>query len=133
MPHPPGHPEEAMDERLERKARNEALIREVNERIEQVDRAAQEASVAPEETLFEFLCECGGDDAGQIGCEEHVKMTIPEYERVRSQNDRFAVSPGHEKEALEWVVAENERFVIVDKRPRAEPFVEDDPRGAPSQ
>jgi hypothetical protein len=121
-----------MDKRLERTARNEALIREVNERIEQVDKAAEAASVAPEEALFEFLCECGGEDTGEIGCEEHVQMTIQEYERVRSQDDRFAVCPGHETEALEWVVARNERFVVVDKRPMAEPFVGDDPRGAPS-
>ena len=33
-----------MDSRLERQARNEALIREVNERIEQIDKA-----VAPED------------------------------------------------------------------------------------
>ena len=122
-----------MNERLKRKARNEALIREVNERIEQVDKAAEEANVAPEETLFEFLCECGGDDASEIGCEEQVQMTIQEYEEVRSQDDRFAIYPGHEQGALEWVVARNERFVVVDKRPMAEPLVEDDPRGAPSQ
>ena len=121
-----------MNERLERKARNEALIREVNERIEKVDKAAEEANLGPEETLFEFLCECGGGgNAGHVGCEEHVALTIQEYEKVRSQDDRFAVYPGHEQEALEWVAARNERFVIVDKRPVAEPFVEDDPRGAP--
>ena len=120
-----------MDARLQRKARNEALLREVNERIAEVDKAADEANVAPEQTLFEFLCECGGDDS-DIGCEEHVRMTIEEYERVRSQDDRFAVYPGHEKEALEWVARRNERFVIVDKRAEAEPFVDDDPRGAPS-
>jgi hypothetical protein len=123
----------AMDERLKRKARNEALIREVNERIETVDKAAERASLAPEGRLFEFICECGGNDAGDISCEEHVEMTIQEYEKVRSQDDRFALYPGHEREELEWVAARNERFVIVDKRPGAEPFVEDDPRGAPSQ
>jgi len=37
-----------MDERLARQARNEALIRQVNERIEQLDKAAEEASLAPE-------------------------------------------------------------------------------------
>ena len=120
-----------MDERLERQARNEALIREVNERIEQVDKAAEEASLAPEEAFFEFLCDCGGDDS-DMSCVEHVQMTIEEYEQVRSQDDRFAVYPGHEQEELEWVVARNERFVVVDKRPLAERFVEDDPRGAPS-
>src|SRR5215207_1498101 len=121
-----------MDERLARQARNEALIREVNERIEQLDKAAEATRIAPEETLFEFLCECGGDD-GDITCVEHVQMTIEEYEQVRSQDDRFAVYPGHEQEELEWVVARNERFLVVDKRPVAEPFVEDDPRAAPSR
>jgi hypothetical protein len=122
-----------MDKRLERTARNEALIREVNERIERVDKAAEKASLADEEPFFEFLCECGGNEAGEIGCEEHVQMTIREYEMVRSQDDRFAVYPGHEQDELEWVSARNERFVVVDKRPAAEPFVEDDPREAPSQ
>jgi hypothetical protein len=121
-----------MDHRLERKARNEALIREVNERIAEVDKAAEEANLAPEEGFFEFVCECGGDD-NQLGCEEYVRMTIQEYEDVRSQDDRFAVYPGHEKEELESVAMRNERFVVVDKRPEAEPFVEDDPRGAPSR
>jgi hypothetical protein len=121
-----------MNERLERKARNEALIREVNERIEQVDKAAEETSIAPEKALFEFLCECGGNDSGEIGCAEHVHMTLEEYEDVRSQDDRFAVCPGHENEALESVVARSERFLVVDKRPIAEPLVEDDPRKAPS-
>ena len=120
-----------MDERLARQARNEALIREVNERIEQLDKAAEEANVGSEESFFEFLCECGGDD-GDVSCVEHVQMTIEEYEQVRSQDDRFAVYPSHEREELEWVVARNERFVVVDKRAMAEPFVEDDPRGAPS-
>jgi hypothetical protein len=121
-----------MEERLERKARNEALIREVNERIEDVDKAAEETNIAPEGAQFEFLCECGGGP-GEIGCEEHVEMTIQEYEAIRSQNDRFAVYPGHENEAVERVIARGERFLVVDKRPAAEPFVEDDPRGAPSR
>jgi hypothetical protein len=122
-----------MDDRLERKARNEALVREVNERIAEVDKAAEGASFAPEQSFFEFLCECGGDGDSEVGCEEHIQMTIPEYEDVRSQDDRFAVYPGHEQEGLESVVMRNERFVLVDKRPKAEPFVADDPRGAPSQ
>lgn len=129
----PREPEEAMNPRLGRRARNEALIREVNERIEKVDKAAEEANVGPEGTFFEFLCECGGGHADDVGCGEHVEMTIQEYERVRSQDDRFAVYPGHEHATLESVAARNERFVVVDKRPMAEPFVEDDPRGAPAQ
>ena len=125
--------EEAMNRRLERKARNEALIREVNERIEKVDKAAEEANFDGAETLFEFHCECGDGDVGDVGCEEHVEMTIREYEAVRSQDDRFVLRPGHEQEELESVAIRNERYVVVDKRPSAERFVADDPRGAPSE
>ena len=116
---------------LEQQSRNEALIREVNERIAEVDKATEESNFAPDETLFEFLCECGADrETG--ACVEHVSMTLNEYEQVRQQDDRFVVHPGHESDWLEWVAAQNERFVIVDKRAEAEPFVADDPRGAPS-
>ena len=121
-----------MKDRLEQQSRNEALLREVNERIAEVDKSAEENNFAQEETLFEFLCECGSSE-GEAGlCEERVLMTINEYDQVRSQDDRFVVAPGHESDWLECVAARTERFVIVDKRPEAEPFVADDPRGAPS-
>ena len=119
-----------MKKRLERQSRNEGLIREVNERIADIDKAAEESSFAPDETLFEFLCECGASDGEAGACEERILMTINEYEQVRSQDDRFAVYPGHETESLEWVAARTDRFVIVDKRAEAEPFVADNPRGA---
>lgn len=118
-----------MDSRLERQARNEALMRQVNERIEQIDKA-----VDPEDDSlrFEFLCECGAGQGGDLRCVEPIEMTVAEYEEVRQQDDRFALRPGHETEELEHVIRRTERYVIVDKKPEAEPFVEDDPRGAPS-
>ena len=119
-----------MKKRLERQSRNEGLIREVNERIADIDKAAEESSFAPDETLFEFLCECGASDGEAGACEERILMTINEYEQVRSQDDRFAVYPGHETESLEWVAARTDRFVIVDKRAEVEPFVADNPGGA---
>lgn len=121
-----------MDPRLERQARNEALIREVNERVARLDEAAEKGGLGNEEMTFEFLCECGLVDGGEITCVEHVHMTLREYEEVRSQDDRFALVPGHENTQLEQVVRRTDRFVIVDKKPAAEPLVSDDPRGAPS-
>jgi hypothetical protein len=122
-----------MERRLERQSRNEALMREVNERIADLDKAAEENNFATDETMFEFLCECGASD-GEVGaCEEHVQMTLREYDEVRAQDDRFALVPGHEDVALERVVRRTDRFVIVDKRPAAEPLVADDPRDAPSR
>ena len=121
-----------MEKRLEQQSRNEALLREVNERIAEVDKAAEENNFAPDETLFEFLCECGASNGEGGACEERVLMTVNEYDQVRSEDDRFVLYPGHESDSLESVVARTERYVIVDKRREAEPFVADDPRGAGS-
>ena len=117
-----------MDERFERQARNEALVREVNERINALDRDAAGSGATEGVDTFGFRCECGRE----IGCGELVWMTLDEYEVVRAQDDRFAVAPGHETVDLERVVEVNERFVIVDKVHPAEPLVADDPRGRSS-
>ncbi|HEV8250424.1 MAG TPA: hypothetical protein VGQ15_10665 [Gaiellaceae bacterium] len=117
-----------MAARAERKARNEALFREVNERRAAIDRQARGGWADPTE-LFEFVCECGVEG----GCEGRVQMTLEEYESVRQQDDRFPVVPGHESPEIETVVERNERYVVVDKHAEFEPLVEDDPRGAPSQ
>ncbi len=114
-----------MEDRFARQARNEALFREVNERIAQLGERAQAWS--PDDTV-DFLCECG--DEG--GCGQRVRVPTEVYERVRSQDDRFIVRPGHETLEIERAVEWTEDYVVVDKLPAAEPYVEDDPRGAPS-
>ena len=114
-----------MEDRFARQARNEALFREVNERIAQLGERAQ-ASL-PDGTV-DFVCECG--DEG--GCGQRVRVPRDVYERVRSQDDRFVVRPGHETLEIERAVEWTDDYVVVDKIPAAEPYVEDDPRGAPS-
>ena len=117
-----------MDERLERQARNEALVREVNERIDALDREAAESGAVEGVRTFGFRCECGRNE----GCPETIWMTLEEYEVVRQQDDRFALALGHETDEIERVVDTNERFAIVDKLESVEPLVADDPRGQSS-
>ena len=114
-----------LPDRLERRARNEALFREVNERIAELGASAQ--SWSPDGTV-EFMCECGVEG----GCGERVRMPLDAYESVREQDDRFVVRPGHETPELEYAVEWTDEYVIVDKVAAAEWIVEDDPRGAPS-
>src|SRR5947207_4540352 len=104
-----------MDARDERLAKNEALLREVNERIHEVGARFQ---VLPDDELLDFRCECGRPE-----CEDSVPMTSSEYEHVRSDIDRFAVVPGHQDGAIEHVIERNERYLVVDKKPAAEPYV----------
>ena len=94
---------------------NEALLREVNDRIDEVDEAMR---VLADDSLLSFYCECG-----RKGCEERVSMTPTEYHEVRSQRDRFALVPGHESPAIERIVKRSDRYIVVDKLPAAEPLV----------
>jgi hypothetical protein len=105
----------AVDPRQERSAKNEALFREVNDRIHEVGERLQ---ILPDGELLEFRCECG-----RPACDEFVPLSTAEYEHVRSDNDRFIVFPGHQDPGIERVVERTERYVVVDKRPQAEPLV----------
>ena len=116
------------DERSVRQARNEALVRSVNERIDMLDREAEEHGWPPQSGRFVFHCECGRDG----GCSERIELTLEEYERVREEDDRFAVAPGHENPEIECVVERSDRFLIVDKVAEVEGLVDNDARGAPS-
>ena len=107
-----------MEERLERRVRNEGLFREVNDRIEELSKDVEAQGIAPDGGLIEFHCECGRES-----CTERVRLTVAEYQRVRSDNDRFAIVPGHETPGVEVVVETGERFLVVDKLPEAEPLV----------
>jgi hypothetical protein len=107
-------------DRFERQARNEALYREVNERIAELRDSSSRN--------LEVHCECGTEG----GCGERLVIPVAVYEQVRSQDDRFVVVPGHETPDLEYAVDWTDDYVIVDKVAAAEWIVEDDPRGAPS-
>jgi hypothetical protein len=87
-------------------ARNEALWREVNNRIEEVDEGLR---VLPDD-LLELHCECGDPE-----CNVRISMTPAEYREVRSQRDTFAVALGHEEEIIEHVVKRTDRYLVVDK------------------
>jgi len=104
-----------MDPRQQRSAKNEALFREVNDRIQEVGERLQ---VMPDDEPLEFRCECG-----RPACDGFLSLTAPEYEHVRSDNDRFIVVPGHQDPEIERVVERTERYVVVDKLPQAEPLV----------
>jgi hypothetical protein len=108
--------------RDERRARNEALFREVNERIEEL--SSERADESEQEGLLGIVCECGRDD-----CTELIEVTRAEYEAVRSDPRRFLVIPGHEHTDTARVLERNSGFSVVEKLEHAaEVAVEHDPR-----
>ena len=98
-----------MDETQRRKAQNEAVFREVNERIEDVHRRF---ALEDDDEGLQIVCECDRAD-----CTERLEVSIDVYERVRSDSSCFFVSPGHEDPTVEDVVDSGGNYVIVRKRP----------------
>ena len=106
-----------MTDRSERLARNEAMFRSVNERVEEV------VQPGPTEAI-DFLCECGDTE-----CVEKITLTREEYESVRMDGAQFAIVAGHEIPAIESVVRRTDRFLVVRKHPHEAEIARDsDPR-----
>ena len=96
-----------MDNRQEQKARNEALHRQVNEKLEQVNEAFGHFT-----GTFAIVCEC--DD---LDCLEQITIGVGEYDELRNDPTRFAIVPGHESPGIERVVAEESDYLVVEKNP----------------
>ncbi len=99
------------EQRAAKGARNQALWRHVNERIEAVMSDAEHP---------EFICECASLD-----CTETLELTIAEYESVRESPRRFPIVPGHHRPEFERVVEENDRYMIVEKFGKAGELAEE--------
>jgi hypothetical protein len=87
----------------ERRALNEALFRDVNERI-------AESAERFDADKTEFVCECADPN-----CTERVPATLAEYENVREKSTTFLLAPGHGQPDIEQVVSDRERFQVVEK------------------
>jgi hypothetical protein len=94
-----------MSSREERIGLNEAVFREVNERIE----GLAETFDLKTQSL-DLICECG-----DAACVERISMTQAEYEEIRSEAHQFGVHPGHEYPDVESVVARLKGYDIVRK------------------
>jgi hypothetical protein len=107
-----------MDAREKRMAENEALFREVNERVDSM--AHQLGPDVP----YEYLCECANAD-----CTFRIELAHAEYERVRSDPTQFVVLPNHYTPEIEDLVVQEAHFWIVTKTGEAGEFAERlDPR-----
>ena len=93
------------EERARRIGMNEALFREVNEQVEQVN-----ARFGRVEHLT-VICECGDGE-----CTDRIEMPTAEYEHVRADPLRFIIVPGHDMPDVEAVVESGDGYEVVKKR-----------------
>jgi hypothetical protein len=98
---------------LERLARNQALFREVNERVEKL----------AESDTTEFVCECSNTE-----CIESVELTLSAYERIRSDSIWFVIKADHDIPQIERVIFRDDGYVVVEKLVAQDDLEEMDPR-----
>jgi hypothetical protein len=113
---------EAAETIPERVARNQSTFRDANERIE---RAAEQVDI----DRVPFICECLQRDCTQL-----TRLSLEEYEMIRSDGRRFLVAPGHEicevdGKAVARVIERSPLFSVLEKVDEAGRVARDlDPR-----
>ena len=92
----------------QRTAKNEALRRDENERLE-----AHNASIHWVDPPYaDWLCECGNQS-----CSEPVRLSVREYDEVRRNATHFIIVPSEEHVSAdaERVVQRTDRYWVVEK------------------
>jgi len=92
-------------ERARRIGLNEALFREINERLETL-----QEKTSGQLGVLDLVCECGDRD-----CAERITLTLGEYRELRADPLLFAVRPAHEIPDVEDVVQKMNGRLIVRK------------------
>jgi hypothetical protein len=95
-----------MRERRMRIGENEALFRQVNERIEGLNE-----SFAGVTGTFQIVCECADER-----CVNQIPIAPDAYERVRADPTLFIVAPGHESPEVEGVLDRQIAYHVVRKQ-----------------
>src|SRR3954454_7586882 len=89
---------------------NEALFRDINEEIETIAfRLGND-----DDHVYEFLCECANVD-----CDHRLRLSLDDYEGVRTNPVWFLVAPGHALPEIEDIVDRRGNYDVVEKRGEA--------------
>lgn len=95
------------DEQARRVGENQALYRQINERLEELNDSLGSVS-----GVFSILCECG-----DLDCADQVEVPRDAYEATRRYEARFILKPGHEIDEVEHILERHDEYTIVEKDP----------------
>jgi len=95
--------------RNERAARNQALFRDVNERVVELLQGGFHP-VEGDGQRLQIVCECAN-----VSCHETIHLTAEEYEAARASSVTFPIKRGHEWPDVERIVSEHDGYVVVEK------------------
>jgi hypothetical protein len=106
-----------------RAAKNQALFREINERVKDLNESFSTVT-----KTGDWVCECAND-----ACIERISLTLEEYEAVRSRGASFFVAPNddHVWPDVESITDRTDRYWVVEKQGAGGRLARDkDPRAA---
>jgi len=110
---------DSQHEREARAARNQALFRNVNEKLKELNEAFESVT-----RTFTIACECA-----DTGCTDMLDIGPDEYELIRSEPRHFAVLAGHVYPDVETIIRDGATYVVVEKERHAAEAAESlDPR-----
>jgi hypothetical protein len=104
--------------REEKLAGNQALFREINERI----RSLSAEFAASHGLQLDLICECSDET-----CTNPITVEVKDYERVRASATRFLIYPRHNIPQIERIVDRGAGYEVVEKFGNAGRVVADDP------
>jgi hypothetical protein len=100
-----------VESRTSRLAKNEALFRDVNERITEISQSLAVDMAHQPKVIDGLVCECSDPL-----CTERVgPLTVPEYEAVRGDPRRFIIARNHHAADVESVIEKQSSYWIVEK------------------
>jgi hypothetical protein len=97
--------ESGSQEREVRAARNQALFRAVNDKLETLNDAFEQMTDS-----LTIACECA-----DVNCLEMLDIKPDDYRAVRAEPRRFVVVPGHVDPDIETTVGESNGYLVVEK------------------
>ena len=92
-----------------RRAKNEAVFKNRNERVLQVSSQLLD-SAAKRELPLNFVCECADKN-----CTDQLNLTVHEFTELRRGSKHFIVRPGHEQLDIERIVKRAATYYLIEK------------------
>jgi hypothetical protein len=91
---------------VDRRIRNEALFRTVNEKLRALNAAFER--FGDENALF--LCECS-----RIGCIDQIELAVETFDGICLRPNSYIVRPGHQTPEVERVVSHEATYLVVER------------------
>lgn len=86
------------------------MFRAANRKVQKQVQKDRLRKDGPDTTKLLFYCECSN-----LHCRDRIRLTTDEYESAAKGRREFVIIPGHENKAVETVIKESDKYIVVEK------------------